>query len=145
MSWTPKDFEEEIRLPVLDGLPNNGHSQASGFYFPAAFSLFFPKPIVCLFIVYCCSTINTADSTLYAEWSKCLPAVPKPWKALSWKTKKSSSNMVIVTSLLTLKKNKPTNSDLVLHLYNNLLINIPMQSSSLIKKISSTGVESCQT
>lgn len=43
MSQMPKDFEEETRLSLLDGLPNNGHSQASGFYFPDAFSQFFPK------------------------------------------------------------------------------------------------------
>lgn len=36
MSWSPKDFEEETRLPTLDGLPKTGQSQASGFYFPAA-------------------------------------------------------------------------------------------------------------
>lgn len=31
---------------------------------------------------------------------------------------------------VNIKKIKPTNSDLVLYLYNNLLINIPMQSFS---------------
>lgn len=35
---------------------------------------------------------------------------------------------------VNIKKIKPTNSDLVLYLYNNLLINIPMQSLSLTKK-----------
>lgn len=57
-----KDFEE-TRLPILNGLPNNDVSHTLVLYFPGFFNLFFTKSTLQ------CSTINTVDSALYAEWS----------------------------------------------------------------------------
>lgn len=63
LSWTPKNLEQETRLPILNMLPKNYVSQALGLYFPGFLHFFFTKSTLY------CSTINTADSALYAEWS----------------------------------------------------------------------------